>query len=86
MTYKKPTIAIQGYTIMGEQFSGDAVAYEALKAHKTAKVMTANAETGDMDKQTLVPFHAVKQYTKTVTTADAEKDDAYCGGVLTERP
>jgi len=70
-TYQKPGIQINGATVSGASFTGDAAAYEALKAHKTAKV-TINGSTA------LVPFHAVQAYGKTVSTSEATRDDAYC--------
>lgn len=72
-TYKKPTIEVNGTTLMGENFSGDANTYEALKAHKTIKAKVD-------DKDALVPFHAVKNFDKIVSTEDAERTDPYCGG------
>lgn len=70
-TYKKPTVAVSGTTLAGYSFSGDANAYEALKAHKTAEIK------GE-ENTVLVPFHAVKQYQKSVSSADVEAKDAYC--------
>lgn len=67
-TYKKPTITIFGSTFMAFSFNGDANAYESFENHKTIKV----------DGNILVPFHAVKFAAKEITTADAEKADAYC--------
>lgn len=69
MTYKKPSVSVSGVTLGGYSFNGDA--YEALKAHETAEIK------GE-ENTILIPFHAVKNYTKTVTSADAEKADAYC--------
>lgn len=70
-TYTKPNIAVMGLTVSDMEFVGDAAAYEALKAHKTAKV-TIEGSTA------LVPFHAVQLYGKTVSTSEATRDDAYC--------
>ncbi len=71
MTYKKPSISVSGVTLGGYSFSGDADAYEALKAHKTAEIKGEENEV-------LIPFHAVKNYQKSVTSANAEKADPYC--------
>lgn len=71
-TYKKPHIAIMGKTIMGEMLLGGADAFEAFKAHKTAEIRHEDEST------TLVPFHAVKQYTSAVTKSDETKADPYC--------
>lgn len=70
-TYTKPEVVVIGYLITGGQFEGYAAAYEALKAHKTAKVMIAG-------NTALVPFHAVQAYGKAVMTSEATRDDAYC--------
>lgn len=70
-TYQKPNIAVLGFTVSETQFVGDAAAYEALKAHKTATVVINN-------KTALVPPHAVMAYNKTVSTSEATRDDAYC--------
>lgn len=73
MTYKKPKIEVSGSTLMGIEFTSDADAYEALKAHKTIKAKVD-------DKNALIPFHAVKNFAKSVVTEDTEKADPYCGG------
>lgn len=70
-TYKKPTVSVSGKTPMGYEFNGDGDAYEALKAHKTAKIK------GE-ENTVLIPFHAVKKYVKSVTAEDATRADAYC--------
>lgn len=70
-TYKKPSVAVSGKTLMAYEFSGDGIVYDALKAHKTAEIK------GE-ENTVLIPFHAVKKYQKSVTSADAEKADAYC--------
>ena len=70
MTYKKPSIEVSGTTLMDDNFSGDANAYEALKAHKTIKTEAEN-------RKMLVPFHAVKSAQYAVLTEDAERTDPY---------
>ena len=70
-TYTKPNIAVQGTTVSETVFLGDVAAYEALKAHKTAKVTIEGSIA-------LVPFHAVQAYGKRVSTSEATRDDAYC--------
>lgn len=70
-TYKKPSVAVSGTTLAGYEFSGDGVVYEALKAHGTATIKGEENEV-------LIPFHAVKKYQKSVSSADVEAKDAYC--------
>lgn len=88
MTYKKPLKAFMATTLMG--FRANAMdtadgkrigsyAIDALEAHETI-------EAEDRDKKVLVPFHAVKKAQYGISTADAERPDPYCGGVLTDRP
>lgn len=72
-TYTKPTVIVRGETLMSYTFVGDANVYEAFKAHKTAEVK------GEENIH-LIPFHAVKMYTKEVTSENAERADAYCEG------
>lgn len=70
-TYKKPSVSVFVYTVMDNDFQGDGATYEALKAHKTAEIK-------GVENTVLVPFHAVKQYQKSVSSADVEAVDAYC--------
>lgn len=76
--YTKPVIFIQGQTIAGAKFMGDASAYEALKAGKTAHVLFGTPSGSEMPKmKDLVPFHAVANYIKFVYPTSAEKADPY---------
>lgn len=71
-TYKKPEMRVTISTLMNRTTSlGNEYTYEALKAHKTVEV----EEGGNA---ILIPFHAVKDYSKTVFAEDATKADAYC--------
>lgn len=70
-TYKKPSVSVSGITLGGYEFSGDGIVYDELKAHKTAEIK------GE-ENTVLIPFHAVKNYQKSVASADAERTDAYC--------
>lgn len=76
-TYKKPSVSVSGKTLMGYEFEGGI--YEDLKKHKS---ITIEGE----ENKVLIPFHAVKEYQKCVTSADAERPDPYCGGVLIPAP
>lgn len=69
--YKKPTVNVSGVTLGGYSFSGKGEVYDELKAHRTAEIK------GE-ENTVLIPFHAVKNYQKSVTSADAERTDAYC--------
>lgn len=73
-TYKKPTVDVGVTTIMGESYTGNGAAYEALKAHKTATISVTKGEKSEI----LIPFHAVKNYEKEVSSDDVEAKDAYC--------
>lgn len=70
-TYKKPSITVQGATLMNTHFEGDADTYATLEAHKTVKVKSGDSEI-------LIPFHAVGNYQSAVSATDATKEDAYC--------
>lgn len=79
MTYKKPLKGFQGTTLKGIQFvavdtatsriGSDAIS--SFEAHKTIKTEAEN-------RKTLVPFHAVKKFEKTMGTSEETKADAYC--------
>lgn len=70
-TYKKPSKHVAGSTLMGTSFIGETDVYEAIEAHKTAKII-GEAQT------TLIPFHAVKIYSSIVALEQKTKADAYC--------
>lgn len=70
-TYNKPSVAVSGITLMGYEFSGDGIVYEALKAHETAEIKGEESTT-------LIPFHAIKKYQKSVSASEQTRKDAYC--------
>ncbi len=71
-TYKKPQISVYVRTLQEHTTTGgDGATFEALKAHKTVEIKNGNT-------QTMIPFHAVTQYIKGVTSDDTEKADPYC--------
>ena len=71
--YKKPKISSKVNTLVGYEatFTDGRTAFEAFEAKKTIK--------GKVGTDTvLIPFHAVKVFTKTIASEDAEKADPYC--------
>lgn len=81
-TYKKPLKAFMATTLMGlsaqarDTADGKRIGSYAIDAFEAHKTITAE----DVDKEILIPFHAVKTAVYGTQTADAEKADAYCGG------